>query len=345
MKRFAAMLLSVLMVAAAAVPVFGAEEPVEAEPQMETKEVTVFDLKTGEESATTETFEVTESDQEEPDVVRASRSMLPDDPEAVEHLASVGLLDENGDFDVEAWAALPSDEPEYEGEMAVSPFSLIGTKDRRTAVSSKTASPYKYVAMLTMTWSDGTTRRGTGTVYGYKHILSCAHNVYGKDADKPWSYNKKVSSVTAVLSNGQRFSTNSVMVSDAWKSAGAAAEDYSVLIFGSQISTNVGRCGIASTTANLEGQTVEIPGYPSFAPNGSGNLSTMYTHKEKVTRYANSRLYYNVDTSEGQSGSPVFYNGAYVCAIHAKGKVATYGNSGRRIDASLKSWLDKYRNS
>lgn len=97
-------------------------------------------------------------------------------------------------------------------------------------------------------------------------------------------------------------------------------------------------------TLNLTGDLIELPGYPSKAGNYTG-LYNMWTDTGFVSRQdANAMLFYDADSSKGNSGSPVFWNSsAYACAIHAYGDDNYIANSGARIKGSLYDVIMQYR--
>ena len=81
-----------------------------------------------------------------------------------------------------------------------------------------------------------------------------------------------------------------------------------------------------------------------------------YLHANRIKAVAAERVYYDVDTYGGQSGSPVYVLNApgdvpQVAAIHAYGTGATPAdvqlevNSGTRLTAALvdqiKQWIDE----
>lgn len=94
-------------------------------------------------------------------------------------------------------------------------------------------------------------------------------------------------------------------------------------------------------TLNLTGDLIELPGYPSKAGNYTG-LYNMWTDTGFVSRQdANAMLFYDADSSGGNSGSPVFWeSSAYACAIHAYGSTKNYG---ARIQGMLYDMIMQYR--
>lgn len=85
--------------------------------------------------------------------------------------------------------------------------------------------------------------------------------------------------------------------------------------------------------SSLSNKLVTVTGYPTG--------TTMYTCDKNIQVTTSTRVYYDVDTSSGQSGSPIYYyeNGAYkVVGIHTNGFSSSSAyqlNYGRRIDSAL----------
>ena len=82
----------------------------------------------------------------------------------------------------------------------------------------------------------------------------------------------------------------------------------------------------------LTGRQVTITGYPDGKPQ-----NTMWASGGALTRVDNSKLYYRIDTTDGQSGSPIYtwWNGYWtVVGIHTTGGCdpqPSTANSGKRL--------------
>lgn len=252
--------------------------------------------------------------------------------EAMQNFEEAGLLDENGNFDWEAYAALPTLDEEPSSR------SVIGNDDRHI-VSNTSASPYKYVAFLLMERDDGN-YRGTGFVAGNGLVATCGHNIYNQETG--WAnevtviLNREGSSYPygTTVDTGLRSNTG-------WTERGEKAYDWGVIETRDDLSNYVGYCGIKSPSYDLTGDYIELPGYPKQAGN-STNSYYMWTDTGIVDRQdSNDRVYYDADSSGGNSGGPVFWDSsAYACAIHAYGGS---DNSGARIQGMLYDMIMQYR--
>src|SRR5690606_31347750 len=60
---------------------------------------------------------------------------------------------------------------------------IVFPDDRRTRVADTTKYPYRAIGWLEMTFPNGDTYTGTGTLIGAYHVLTAAHNLYGQELD------------------------------------------------------------------------------------------------------------------------------------------------------------------
>lgn len=257
------------------------------------------------------------------------------DEAAMQNLIDAGLIDENGEFNEEAYMALPE-----AGISSIGSRSLQDpNNDRRTPVSNTGTSPYKFVTKLVLKYGNQYLR-GTGVIVGHNAVATAAHNLYGRTRGKV-SYLTECDSVTIYTTANKAFaaSKGTYDFSASWKSSGGASNDYAI-IPANGVSTNIGICGIKAASTNIVGSSITIPGYPSYYK-GSGN-SIMLTHNGSVARQSGSMLYYTIDTDDGNSGSPIF-QGTMLCGIHAYGHNSSRENSGRRVEGDLRTKINKYR--
>lgn len=255
--------------------------------------------------------------------------------EAMQNFEEAGLLDENGNFDWEAYAALPTLDEEPSGR------SVIGTDDRYR-VSDTSVSPYKYVAYLFVERDDGN-YRGTGFVAGKGIVATCAHNFYNQETGWANEVTVILNRKDSVYPYGATVYTG-LRTNNGWIETGEPAYDWGVIETQEDLSRYVGACGIKGTSYDLTGEPIELPGYPKVVQN-STNSHYMWTDTGIVTRIdSRDMVYYNADSSGGNSGSPVFWGStAYACAIHSHGDLSNRENSGARIKGALYDMIMQYR--
>lgn len=273
---------------------------------------------------------------------RAASSVLPAsegiDPESYQHFEEADLLKDDGSFNWEAYAELPTLDEE------IDTYSVIG-KDDRVAVTNTDEAPYCYTAYLLMSYinKDGTksSYRGTGFVAGENMVVTCGHNIYSHDVNREgWA-----NSVTIILQKNGNVepwtTTKSRLRSNSgWTQKEQKESDWGIIETTKNLADYVGYGVIASPSTNIVGKVVEIPGYPKVVKNET-NSYKMWTDTGTVSRQdSNGRIHYDVDTSGGNSGSGVFINGSTAVAVHAYGGTL---NSGARIAGLLYNLIMEYR--
>lgn len=332
MKKLLSMALATVMLAGTATTTFAIEnENAEKIVNYENSVVTYQEI------STITPFSMDDTDKLQPkaptNVLRYNEQII--DTEANEQFEKAGLLEENGNFDWEALGALPTLDPN-----GIAPYSVIGSDDRY-AVSDLSETPYSYSVYLLMEYN-GSYYRGSGFVAGDGMIATCAHNIYRHDGSG-WADNVTVilqrdgSSQPYGATTDTRLRTNT-----GWTQSEKLESDWAIVETKIDLSRYAGSCGIVSESTNITNDSVEIPGYPKVVQDET-NSYELWTDMGDVLRQSSvGRVYYDADTSGGNSGSGVFLNGGpYAAAIHAYG--STSGNSGRRINGLLYDIIMEYR--
>jgi len=108
--------------------------------------------------------------------------------------------------------------------------------------------------------------------------------------------------------------------------------DYGAIILPTDLGNIVGWFGFGVWPDNeLLATTANISGYPGDKPSG-----TQWFHARRVDSVNPMKVFYDIDTAGGQSGSAVFRlvnGGRHAIAVHAYGGPTT--NSGTRIVRSV----------
>mgnify|MGYP005864842437 FL=1 len=114
--------------------------------------------------------------------------------------------------------------------------------------------------------------------------------------------------------------------------------DWGLLEFSSDIGSSTGYFGASWTTSSLVGTGIVVRGYPLE------KNAQMWSMSGSIAASDTSKLSYYIDTTTGQSGSPVYKNdGNYRCVgIHTNYHSFGY-NQAERIDKSLFDIMNKYR--
>ena len=223
------------------------------------------------------------------------------------------------------------------GSTATVPRQLIGS-DNRTKVSNVNVMPYSAIARIKTTYTDGAYSWGTGFMVSGRSLLTAAHAVtsYGRTTQKIELFlkcNGNVSSPSATASSWYVCASYDSSLSTDYD------DDYAIVIFPSNTSTNWLGLHVPGTPSSIDGLTATVSGYPN-EKTGSDQHTQWYA-SGKIDAVNTHTLYHLIDTTSGQSGSPVYrYNSTYgyqADAIH----VGTYGdvNVGRRMTSELFDWL------
>lgn len=217
--------------------------------------------------------------------------------------------------------------------------AIIGV-DERVRVTNTTAWPYRAIALLEI-YTDWTIGMCTGTFIGPNVLLTAAHCLYDTE------YNEWVNDIRVVPGkNGpaEPFGSQwawAFWTPSAWRSSGDPDWDFGLVVMpNASLGNNVGWLRVASLrTQTLASSTFypAIVGYPGSAipPETMwGAIKPSFVEVDPLV------LFYDIDTSGGQSGSAIFsantaspYFGDVV-GIHGGG-IPGVINSGARVEPGL----------
>lgn len=226
--------------------------------------------------------------------------------------------------------------------------TVIGV-DERNLIKETDKYPWRMIAALSLIPRPplSNTYIGTAWFIGPKTLLTAGHCVYSKSDFGGWIGRIEVSpgrygskfpfkTVTAT-----RFSALKV-----WEDSADPDFDVGCIHLDAPLEETVGHFKIASPTdAELAERLVNVSGYPG----DRGGGKEQYFHRNRLLKVTARRLYYDVDTYGGQSGSPVWIqNGPkdepVAIGVHAYGVSSEMtANSGPRLRpevvATIQKWL------
>ncbi len=209
-----------------------------------------------------------------------------------------------------------------------STYSLIG-KDNRTKVEDTEEFPYSAICYIEIDWPDGSTSLGTAWMIYSDIAITAGHCVYSSKHGG-WAENIKL----WPGKDGYGFwnnpygttETTSLHTASQWTASEDEEYDWAVLELEDNIGDKTGWFGFGWTSADLTGTEVTISGYPGE------HQYYQYKMTDEITRCTANKLYYNVlDTTGGQSGSPIYTSGNVAYGIHCYGLNSNGENSGTRI--------------
>lgn len=221
-----------------------------------------------------------------------------------------------------------------------SPESVIGP-DGRTQVTNTTAYPNRAIAHLEVNFPSG-----SGTCTGFfidkNRLATAGHCVYdavmGEWATSIIVYPGR-NGATAPYGS---FAATNIYTVNGWVNTGNPNYDYGLVKLGSNVGNTVGWFGYGwtSTDSFLLNKTSHVRGYP-----GDKSYGTLWTMKGKIQQVKKTRLFYQIDTFGGQSGSPHYGKWSDTCNPCAFG-IHTYGvggnftmNSSTRITQKVFNFL------
>lgn len=205
--------------------------------------------------------------------------------------------------------------------------------DDRIKINSTAVYPWRVHASLLITAADNSMWIGTGWFIGPHTLMTAGHVVYIKNSGVPgrdgWVKNIQVMPGRngSSLPYGSATSSNFRTVLG-WTRDGSENYDYGAIILSTNLGNTVGWLGFGVyPDSTLIASVANITGYPGDKPPG-----TQWYDSRKIASVNSLKVYYDIDTAGGQSGSAVYRvidGGRFAVAIHAYGGSIT--NSGTRI--------------
>jgi len=181
---------------------------------------------------------------------------------------------------------------------------IVHGADDRVLVSGTTVYPWRTICHLEITAPNGKTYIGTGATIGPRVVLTAGHCVY-LHGDGGWARSIRV--IAGRNGNGMPYGDavgtfyHSVK---GWTDSHDSDYDYGVIVLptSKKLGNTVGWMGLANLSfTSLLGLRVNSSGYPGDKPYG-----TQWWNANVILYVTGRRLYYQIDTMGGQSGSPVW---------------------------------------
>lgn len=207
--------------------------------------------------------------------------------------------------------------------------------DNRVKITATSSYPWRVHASLLITAADNSQWIGTGWFIGPHTLMTAGHVVFIKGSGVAGrdGWVKRIQVMPgrngSALPYGSVTSTNFHSVTG-WTGSASGDEryDYGAIVLPSNLGNTTGWLGFGVyADADLLATVGNISGYPGDKPAG-----TQWYDARRIASVDARKVYYDIDTAGGQSGSAVYriVNGArYAFAVHAYGGATT--NSGTRI--------------
>jgi len=217
--------------------------------------------------------------------------------------------------------------------------------DNRVQIANPGVYPWRLNCSLFIVAADNSTWIGTGWFIGPHTVMTAGHVVHIKNSGVPgrdgWVKSIQVMPGRngGTLPYGSVTSTNFRSVTG-WTQSGDETTDYGAIILPSDLGNQTGWFGFhVYNDAELGAATVNIAGYPGDKPSG-----TLWYQSNKVASVGPKKVFYDIDTAGGQSGSAVYRivgSDRLGVAVHAYGGATT--NSGTRVTSPVASNMQAWK--
>ena len=213
-------------------------------------------------------------------------------------------------------------------------------RDTRYPVTDTRAYPCSTQCKLYISFPLGASE-GSGTLVGSKYVLTAGHNLYDKRfggwADKVVVY----AALNGTESPFPEAESTAFRVFNGWYYNSNSDYDMGLMMLNKEIGSQAGWLGMNPFSAypSLNGYTATLVGYPMDKNQGYWQYITSGRIKASTTE----RVYYELDTGPGMSGSGLYFNmgWAVVFGVHTDSGVVLNGrqyNAGARLtDAKLRT--------
>ncbi len=214
--------------------------------------------------------------------------------------------------------------------LAIGKVPIVATEtvfgaDERERVYETELLPWRMICSLLIE-APGGSFLGTGWLVGPKTVITAGHCIYDQRELGGWASEIKIAAGRddQTFPYGRIASTR-FSTTDKWQEDQDPDFDIGCIHLDTPLGDRTGWFGVVSLSAqDLQGYLVNIAGYPSDLGNGR----FLYQHRNRITGVSDRRIFYNVDTFGGQSGSPAWIyetdgGPPLVVGVHAYGAGGT----------------------
>ncbi len=224
--------------------------------------------------------------------------------------------------------------------------TVLHNQDRRELVDDPHGYPWCVHGHMVMDYG-GSYYIGSGTLIGEKYVITAAHNLYDrKSCSIPLSikfYPGMMGRKTPYVSEAER-----IIFHPRYKdprNGQVKDDDLGVIKLNKPLGKEIGYFGLkVLSDGQLDDMTINVTGYPGDYASGT----LMCTMEGPAKLKTSERMYYDIDTAPGQSGSGIWISekDEYgVIGVHAYGDDEGKGlNSGTRLNLTkarlVKQWME-----
>ncbi len=229
--------------------------------------------------------------------------------------------------------------------------TVIG-RDNRTRVTDTDMSPWRMICSIRVTRGE-LTNVGTGFMIGPRTLLTAGHVLVSPDNPHLPTRVQVIPGLNGEAMPYRSHQAARFTVHPKWSAAFSPACDVALIHLGENLGDHIGWFRVdARAPSDMIGHWVHVTGYPGEKKEARGQSAStpllrqaaqLWHHAAPIERFDVGRVFYRVDTTEGQSGAPIYVldedrNHATPTAvgIHAYG---TRGTPGSRPPANSGVWF------
>ncbi|NIF73525.1 trypsin-like serine protease [Burkholderia sp. Ap-962] len=177
--------------------------------------------------------------------------------------------------------------------------------DTRKRITNTKAVPWNAIGELVVTFPDGVTLSGTGTLLDKRHVVTAAHVLHDENHGKAVSARFYPARNGAVDPFGS-YAMKRFFIDDEYLQNSAFPDyDYCLVVLEENVTHEFATFLLRNAgDTDLEKLQVQIAGYPDDKP-----IGTLWEDKGKLTEVKSRSLQYRISTKHGESGSAVANKG------------------------------------
>lgn len=230
--------------------------------------------------------------------------------------------------------------------------TVIG-RDNRTRVTDTDMSPWRMICSIRVT-RGSITNVGTGFMIGPRTLLTAGHVLVSPDKPHLPSTVQVIPGLNGEKAPYRSHYAERFSVHPKWTKEYSPACDLALIHLGQPLGNETGWFRVdAKASSDMIGHWVHVTGYPAEKKEALGQETSvpltrqacqLWHHAAPIDRFEVGRVFYRVDTTEGQSGAPIYlleddqnYATPTAVGIHAYG---TRGTPGSRAPANSGVWFN-----
>ncbi len=210
---------------------------------------------------------------------------------------------------------------------------IIGNDDRKR-VPDPMLSPWRKIAALIITSQSGSQYAGTGWFISPRVLVTAGHCVYLHDAG---GFAREIEVIPCWNNSNKPFGQQTAKLfksSNGWVNDRNSDFDYGLIVLDKAADARIGYFSFAAAADEyLNGKIVNVCGYP----HDPDKWPNQYYHAREITRASEHKIYYDADSTGGQSGAGLWLNlgeeDRVAVGIHTTGSSTT--NYGTRITKAM----------